>query len=215
MQRAISTNESEQMVIDELTRYKDIVGRIKVLETYSWSGGLLLKTINEDDRLQELHRKLRKMKSYMYLNKREQDIEAVAHAYLDRYPAGTRAQLNEVRQCHSMDPEDNKLLRELEDKIRKVIDARGNNTMDNMQDLIERISELQDLQLERDRIDSILAIMDERHKHLADLLRRHYIDGMLWDQAAQAMSISKTVFYRWRPQAIEKYAFLAGRKTRE
>lgn len=215
MQRAISMNESEQMVIDELTRYKDITGRIKVLETYSWSGGLLLKTINEDDRLQELHRKLRGMKSYMYLNKREQDIETVAHAYLTRYPAGTKAQLNEVRQCRSLDPEDEKLLRELEGKIRKVIEARGNNTLDNMQELLEQMSELQDLQLERDRIDSILSIMDGRHKHLADLLRYHYVDGMMWDEAAKALNITKNIFYKWRPIAIEKYAFLAGARGRE
>lgn len=204
----------EQRVISELQGYKDIVGRIKVLETYSWSGGILLKTISEDDRLQELHRKLRGMPSYMYLNKHEQEIETIAHAYLPRYPAGTRAQLNEVRHCEGNDLEDKQLLRELEGKIRKVIDARSNTQTDDMEELIERISELQDLQFERDRIDGILAIMDESHKHLSDLLRLHYIENIAWNQVVKVLNISKSVFYRWRPAAIQKYARLAGWENR-
>jgi type I site-specific restriction-modification system R (restriction) subunit len=199
-----------ELVIAELQRYKDIVGRIKVLETYSWSGGILLKTISEDDRLQELHKKLRGMKSYMYLSKHEQEIETTAHAYLTRYPAGTKAQLNLVRSCNGVDPEDENLLRELERKIRKVIDARGNSSEDNMEELIERISELQDLQAEKARIDNVLNIMELHHDHLSKLLRLRYTDGFKVDEVAAELSIVPRTYRRWHSRAIEQYAKLSG-----
>ncbi|MEB9892982.1 RNA polymerase subunit sigma-24, partial [Bacillus cereus] len=80
----------EQQVIEQLTGYRDIVGRLRVLETYSVGNGITVSRLNEDDHLQELHRKLRGLPSYMYLTAREQRLESIAHAYLTDYPAGTR-----------------------------------------------------------------------------------------------------------------------------
>ncbi|CAH8718460.1 hypothetical protein WDD9_005231 [Paenibacillus melissococcoides] len=93
----------EQQVIEQLTGYRDIVGRLRVLETYSVGNGITVSRLNEDDHLQELHRKLRGLPSYMYLTAREQRLESIAHAYLTDYPAGTRKQRQAVSECLSSD----------------------------------------------------------------------------------------------------------------
>jgi hypothetical protein len=85
----------EQMVIEQLREYKLISGRIKILEKTPIGYGLYLDTDNQDDKLQDLHRKLKNMPSHMYLNKSEQELESIAFAYLESYPLGVKAQSNE------------------------------------------------------------------------------------------------------------------------
>lgn len=74
-------------VIDQLSEYRQSLARIKVLSSYSVGAGITISRLNEDDHLQELHRKLRGRPSYMYLSKREQKLETAAHTHLTEYPS--------------------------------------------------------------------------------------------------------------------------------
>ncbi|MBW4838623.1 MAG: RNA polymerase subunit sigma-24 [Paenibacillaceae bacterium] len=205
---AAETSSVERRVIEQLMGYRDLAGRIRVLSSQSVGAGMTVSRISEDDQLQELHRKLRGMPSYMYLNKHEQKLEQTAHAYLTYYPVGTRAQKRAVPMC-GVDAEDDKLLREIREKIQKVIDSRGGCSTD-LDELLERVAELQDLQEEKAKIDQVLEILGESHSHLSELLRHYYLEGKSWREVINVMGISKSVFYRWKPVAIGKYAKLIG-----
>ncbi|MGG1601119.1 RNA polymerase subunit sigma-24, partial [Paenibacillus naphthalenovorans] len=148
----------EQKAIEQLSQYRQKLARLQVLSTYSVGSGITISRLNQDDQLQELHRRLRGLPSYMYLNKHEQELESVAHAYLTRYPAGTRAQLAAVP-TRGADEEDERLLRELRSKIKKVIAARGWE-MDDLDAVLERVAEYQDLKTEIERIDTVLAALE-------------------------------------------------------
>src|SRR5690606_15896642 len=122
----------------------------------------------------------RGLPTYMYLNGYEQKLETMAHAYLRRYPAGVRSQLDAIPKT-GVDPEEEKLLRELRAKIQKVIEARGYDIRDDIDAVLERVAELQDLQDEVARIDNVLAALERYRPEYAHLLRRKYIDGALWN----------------------------------
>lgn len=199
----------ENTAVDLLSQYPEKRARLEVLSTYSVGAGITVSRLNEDDHLQELHRKLRGMPSYMYLTKREQRLETVANAYLTRYPAGTKAQLACIPK-QGADDEDTKLLNELRSKIQKVIAARGWDVRDDIDQVLDRLAEYQDLKAEIERVDSALKALESYQPEYARLLRLHYIEGKSWNETAEAMSISKDVFYRWKRKALEKFARLAG-----
>lgn len=194
----------EQQVIEQLQSYKRLLGRIRILEKTPIGNGMLLTTICEDDKLQELHRLLRKMPSYMYLTKREQTLESVANAYLTDHPSGTRSQLHAVQQLNVMDEDDQKLLEELQGKIKKVIKARM-GTVDGYEAIIERISELQDLQQQRDQIDRTLEALGIYRPHYVKLLKLRYVEGIPVDEIIKELFISEKTYRRWRLNAIEEY----------
>ena len=200
---------NEQQAIELLSSYRQKQARLQVLSNYSVGAGITISRLNEDDHLQELHRKLRGLPSYMYLSKREQQLETVAHAYLERYPAGTRAQLAAVPR-EGADEEDERLLRELRVKIRKVIAARGWDVRDDIDEVLNRLAEYQDLKAEIDRVDTVLAALEQYKPDLARVLRLTYVEGKSWSAAAAEMSISTAAFYRRRRAALEKFAELAG-----
>ncbi|WP_217598054.1 RNA polymerase subunit sigma-24, partial [Cohnella sp. GbtcB17] len=133
--------------------------RIKILSEHNIGCGITVSRIGEDDQLQALHKRLRGMPSYMYLSGHEQRLEATAHAYLRRYPAGTRAQLHAVP-AGAMDEEDDQALKEVRRAIRKVIETRG-LYMDDVDEVLARLAELQDLQAEVKRIDNVLEALAE------------------------------------------------------
>jgi DNA-directed RNA polymerase specialized sigma24 family protein len=145
----------------------------------------------------------------MYLSKREQQLESVAHAYLERYPAGTRAQLAAVPR-EGADEEDAKLLQELRRKIRKVIAARGWDVRDDIDEVLDRLAEYQDLKAEIERIDTVLQALERYKPDLARVLRLTYVEGKSWSEAAAEMSISSAAYYRRKREALEKFAELAG-----
>jgi DNA-directed RNA polymerase specialized sigma24 family protein len=60
--------KQEQQVIAQLNAYKRLKARKKQLEGTSVGPGVRLSAVSEDDHLQELHRQLRKLPSYMYLD---------------------------------------------------------------------------------------------------------------------------------------------------
>ncbi|MGM1047616.1 MAG: RNA polymerase subunit sigma-24 [Bacillota bacterium] len=200
---------TEQHVIEQLSQYRQKKARIQALSTYSVGAGITVSRLNEDDQLQELHRKLRGLPSYMYLSKREQDLENVAHAYLTRYPAGVKSQKQAVP-AYVLDPDDTELLQEVRGKIQKVIEARGYDIRDGIEEIIERLTELQDLQAEVERIDTVMGALEQYKPDYAKLLRLHLIDGVAWDKAIRELSISKDVFYRWRKKALTEYEKLAN-----
>lgn len=148
------------------------------------------------------------MPSYLYLSKREQELETVAHIYLSRYPAGIKAQKRAVP-AHAPDPEDTQLLQELRRKIQKVIAARGYDVREGIDEIIERLTELQDLQAEVGQIDTVLQALESYRPEYARIIQRHLIDEVAWEEVAKEMSLSKSVFYRWRKKAIEEYEKLA------
>ncbi|NOJ73899.1 RNA polymerase subunit sigma-24 [Paenibacillus alvei] len=208
-----NTKAIEQRVIEQLTGYRDIVGRLRVLENYSVGNGITVSRLNQDDHLQELHAKLRRMPSYMYLSQKEQKLEAIAHAYLPSFPSGTKAQLRVVQNCQPVDDEDRKLLQELRRKIAKVIEART-GTPEGFEAILTQLAEYQDLLAEKQRIDSILAVMAEQNPQCEQLVRLHFIDGNVWTDVIKSMHISKSVFYRLRRAAVNNYAILAGWENR-
>lgn len=200
---------TEQQAIELLSQYRQKQARLQVLSTYSVGAGITISRLNEDDHLQELHRKLRGLPSYLYLSAKEQRLEATAHAYLERYPAGTRAQLAAVPR-EGADEEDERLLAELREKIRKVIAARGWDVRDDIDAVLDRLAEYQDLRAEIVRVDTVLAALEQYKPDLAKVLRLIYIEGKTWGEAASEMSISTAAFYRRRRAALEKFAELAG-----
>lgn len=199
----------EQQVIEQLTGYRDIVGRLRVLENYSVGNGITVSRLNEDDHLQELHAKLRRMPSYMYLSAKEQKLEATAHAYLERYPTGTKAQLRAVQDCEPMDNEDRKLLQELRRKIAKVIEART-GTPEGFEAILAQLAEYQDLLAEKQRIVAVLDVLGEQNSHLAKLLHLRYIEGMTVEEVAAELGIVRRTFNRWKSRALESYSKLSG-----
>lgn len=203
------SSEKEKSVINQLKRYKRIIGRIKILEKYPVGGGIYLSSMAQDDQLQELHRKLRQMPSYMYLNKHEQQLETVAHAYLTHYPLGTRSQLTEVRGLHGADAEDERKLRELQRKIEKVLEARL-GSYDGYEGIIARISEIQDLEQEKAQIDWALEVLEEYRPMYSRLLRLRYVDDKEPEEIMDTLGISSTTFYNWRQKAVSEYALLTG-----
>ncbi|WP_127491358.1 RNA polymerase subunit sigma-24 [Paenibacillus glycanilyticus] len=200
---------NEKDVIDQLSRYREMQARIQVLSTYSVGAGITVSRLNKDDQLQELHRKLRGLPTYMYLSGYEQKLEATAHAYLERYPAGIKSQLHVIRK-DSVDPEDRKLLEDLQQKIQKVVEARGYDVRDDLDLVLERVAELQDLLDEVTRIDNVLTALKNFRSEYEMLLRRKYIDGEPWNVVAIEMGLSKATFFRRQDKAVRKYIALAG-----
>lgn len=198
---------SEDIAIKQLTDYKRIAARIKVLENYSIGSGITVSRLNQDDQLQELHRRLRGMPSYMYLGKHEQQLEATAHAYLTKYPAGIKSQLAAVPRTGA-DEEDSELLRELRGKIQKVIAARGWE-MDDIDAVLERVAELQDLQAEVEQIDNVLEALEGYKPEYARLLRLRFIDGLNPVDTAKEFNVVRQTFHRWQHKALTEYVKLA------
>lgn len=199
----------EHNLIDQLSQYRQKLARIKVLSSHNVGAGITVSRLNEDDQLQELHRRLRGLPSYIYLSPQEQRLEQTAHAYLKHYPAGIRSQKAAIP-TRGADGEDDKLLRELRGKIQKIIEARGYDIRDDIDEILERLAELQDLQEEVKRIDTVMDALEQYKPGYAKLLRLHLIDGVSWDQAIKELNISKDVFYRWRKRALTEYEKLAN-----
>ena len=200
---------NEQQAIELLSQYRQKQARLQVLSSYSVGAGITISRLNEDDHLQELHRRLRGLPSYMYLSKREQQLETVAHAYLERYPAGTRAQLAAVPR-EGADEEDEKLLRELRVKIRKVIAARGWDVRDDIDEVLNRLAEYQDLRAEIDRVDTVLAALEQYKPDLARVLRLRYVEGLTQERSAVELGISIKTERRREKRAISEFVRLVS-----
>lgn len=199
----------EQQVIEQLSQYRQKKARIQALSTYSVGAGITVSRLNEDDQLQELHRRLRGLPSYMYLSGYEQKLESVAHAYMTRYPAGVKAQKQAVP-VNVLDPEDTELLQDLRRKIQKVIEARGYDIRNGIEEIMERLTELQDLQAEVNRIDTVLDALEEFKPNYAKLLRMRFVDGVDPGEAAREFNIVRQTFYKWQQKAIEEFCRLAS-----
>jgi hypothetical protein len=199
----------EQIVIDQLRGYKRIAARMKILEKQPAGYGMSIGSLYADDNLQALHTELRKMPSYMYLNAREQLIESTAHRYLTKYPYGVKAQHNEVRQLQGEDEEDEGHLRDLQRQIKKVIVART-GTADDYEAVLERISELQELEQRKQLIDHALDTLGEYKPQYCILLKLRYIDNVAIDEIVEKMNISSRSYERMRPEALKEFAKLNG-----
>ncbi|WP_246096561.1 ECF-type sigma factor [Paenibacillus sinopodophylli] len=194
----------EKQIIDQLSSYKRLKARKKQLEGTTVGPGVRLSSMSEDDQLQELHRQLRKLPSYLYLDEQEQRIEKAAHANLKKYPLGTRAQLNEVIKSRAAaSPEDEKLLRELEQKIEKVLESRsGSNGFEGYMGVIDKISELQDIDKELQSIDQALEALEGYEPDYARLLKLRFIEGKPTEFVASELGIVDRTFRRWKQKAL-------------
>ncbi|OPA76637.1 RNA polymerase subunit sigma-24 [Paenibacillus selenitireducens] len=197
----------EHHVIEQLSQYRQKLARIRVLSTYDIGSGITVSRLNGDDQLQELHRKLRCVPSYMYLSKREQKLETTAHAYLQRYPSGVKSQLAEIP-TQGTDGEDSKLLREIKQKIEKVIAARGWE-MNDLDAVLERLAEFQDLQAEVKRIDTVIEALETYKPDYVRLLRFVYLEDKSVQEALDGLGVSKTTFYDLKRKAQAEYVLLA------
>ncbi|MDQ0063552.1 ECF-type sigma factor [Paenibacillus harenae] len=196
----------EEIVLDLLSSYRRLTARMKQLEKTSVGPGIRLSAVSEDDKLQELHRELRKLSSCMYLDERELQIESAAHANLTKYPLGTRAQLKEVKRVReSASPEDEQLLKELESKIKKVLEARaGSSSSEGYRGVLDKISELQDLERRKREIDEALEALEEFEPQYAQLLKLRYIEGKQAEFVASELGIVDRTFRRWKQKAVQE-----------
>lgn len=201
------TTTREQQVIEQLSEYKAKQARLQALGTYKVGGGITISRLSEEDELQQLHRRLRGRPSYMYLSQKEQKLETMAHTYLDRYPAGTKAQLAEVPHV-GLYEEDDSLLQQLRDKISKVIDARSGCKSD-LDDVLERLAELQDLQAEIERVDQVMKLLKDYKPEYVELLKQAFVEGKSWTEVAEVMCLSKDGYYRMRGKALREFAKIA------
>lgn len=201
---------AEHQVIEQLSRYRQMQARIQVLSTYSIGSGITVSRLNQDDQLQDLHRRLRGLPSYMYLSRREMRLESIAHAYLGQtYPAGVKSQQKAIPGV-GYDDEDTLLLRELKSKIKKVIAARGWDIRDDIDTVLDRLAELQDLQDEVNRIDTVLAALEKYKPQFARLLRLHVVVGMTTEQVAEKIGVAERTIRRWKPLAINEFLKMSG-----
>ncbi|TCM93141.1 ECF sigma factor [Paenibacillus sp. BK033] len=200
----------EKEVIHQLNRYKQIQARIQVLDHYSIGAGLTVRRLNQDDKLQALHQRLRGMPSYAYLSKREQKLEATANAYLSKQATGLKRQLAEIPR-EAANEEDEQLLAELREKIKKVIAARGyDDTKNDFDAVLDRITELQVLQEELKQIDTVLQALECYKPNLSRLLRLRYVEGESVEETISLLGIVERTYKRWRKQAIEQYIILSA-----
>lgn len=195
--------DSEKKVLEQLKGYKRLCGRIKVLERHPVGMGFSVSSTGED-KLRELHERLKGKPSYVYLNKREQHLEATAHAYLTKYPLGTKAQLYEVKEKRGADSQDENDLKDLSRRIKKVIEARNGN-IEGYEGILQRLSELQDLYDERERVSSALESLADYKPEYALLLINRYVEGRSVTEVADMLSVSAKTFDRWRAKAVEEY----------
>lgn len=198
---------TEHEVIEQLSNYKRLQARLQVLSNYSVGAGITISRLNGDDQLQELHAKLRGLPTYMYLSKREQRLEAVAGAYLTKYPAGIKSQQRAIP-SQGLDDEDTKLLKELKFKIQKVLAARGYDIRDDIDAVLDRVAELQDIQAELAHIDNVLAAVERYRPKYAELLRLRYLDEWPVVKVCEGMGISESTYRRWHNKAAAEYARL-------
>lgn len=195
--------------LDNLKGYKRLLARIKLLEKYPIGNGMYLSSFPEDDKLQSLHKQLKDIPSYMYLSKHEQELETVAVAYLERYPVGTRSQLKEVNSLKVTDEADKKLFKELKRKMEKVIEART-GSYDGYDGVLKRLTELQDLQKQKETIEFSIDVLAEYKPDYAQLLRLRYIESKSVEEITILLDTSRRTFDRWLAKATEEYAILAA-----
>lgn len=198
---------NEYMAIEQLKGYKNLQVQIKMIEKYPIGNGMYLESTNDGDLLQDLHKTLRGIPSYMYLNSHEQKLESTVNSYLVNHPLGTKSQLHTVKNISVLDREDENRLRQLKKKIEKVIKAR-NGAIDDYESILKRISELQELQDQVDQINYVLNVLEGYKPKYAELLRLRYIEEKTTEEVADQMNISRRTLDRWRPKAIEEYASL-------
>lgn len=184
-----------------LCNYRQMQARILALATYSVGAGITVSRLNQDDQLQDLHRQLRGLPSYMYLTSQELALESTAHAYLGgKYPTGIKSQYRAFTGVGA-NIEDGQLLSELRSKIKRVIVARGWDMRDDIDVVLARLAELQDLQANVDRVNSILDALDGYKPDYARLLRLRYIDGLTAAQVAANLQVTDRTLSRWRTRA--------------
>ncbi|WP_375103783.1 DUF1492 domain-containing protein [Paenibacillus sp. RS8] len=199
---------TEQQVIEQLSSYRQKQARIQALGTYGVGSGIQISRLSEEDQLQQLHRRLRGLPSYMYLSKRDQELEATAHSYLTYYPAGVRAQRNAIPDIGAYE-EDDERLQKLRTKIAKVIDARGGCKYD-LDEVLDRLSELQDLQAEVKRMDHLLSLLEGYKPEYAKLLRLKYIQDMDVPETCKRLAVVEKTYYRWRKRALDEFSKLSS-----
>ncbi len=199
-----------QNEVEYLEQYRDMQARIKALATYPVGCGFTVSRLNQDDQLQDLHRRLRPLPTYMYLTEREQELETIARGHLRFYPAGLRAQLAAFSSDEDSDEPQDPELEKIRSMIKKVMDARTGKRSD-IDEVILRVAELQDLQAQVKRVEALLDAVETYNADYARALRLLYVDGLTAVRAAAVMNTTRQNFYRaFRTPALAKYIELSS-----
>ncbi|SDT25825.1 hypothetical protein SAMN05444162_3583 [Paenibacillaceae bacterium GAS479] len=199
----LNNKQVESLVHDAARRYRELKLQIKVLGNYSVGAGLTVSRLNQEDQLQDLHRRLRTMPSYMYLNKHEQKLETIAHAYIAKHPVGTKSQLAAIPR-KGYDLEDDRLLGELRGKLEKVIEARAGK-MGDYDSVLERMAKLQELQAEQEQLEEAMGLLEEQKEGYGRLVRLYYFERRTAEASAMSLCISRPTFFRWKPAAARMF----------
>jgi DNA-directed RNA polymerase specialized sigma24 family protein len=127
---------------------------------------------------------------------------------MTNYPAGVKAQYKAVP-VHVMDEDYSKLLQDVRQKIKKVIAARGYEVRDDIDAVIDRVTELQDLESDLQRLDFILDRLQDYKPKEASLLRLIYVEGLDLAEIADKLQVTEKTITRRRAVAEDSYIKLA------
>ena len=101
------------------------------------------------------------------------------------------------------------MFKELKRKIEKVIEART-GSYDGYDGVIKRLTELQDLQKQKETIEFSLEVLAEYQPDYAQLLRLRYIESKSVEEITIQLDTSRRTFDRWLAKANEEYTALAA-----
>lgn len=187
-------------VIERLKEYKQKAARIRVLSRYYNGSGVVSKPFQEDD---ELHRMHSKWRIESYLTAEEKQLVQTARDYIAGSPTGSRSQLDAVPKI-GVNEGDTCRLREIRDKIKRVM-AERQQSKNDMDTVLDRVVELQELQAELHRIDIALEELATYKPQYSKLLKLRYIEGLSVTEVSTQFAIVRKTFSRWKIAALKEF----------
>nr|WP_233167438.1 ECF-type sigma factor [Paenibacillus roseus] len=124
-----------------------------------------------------------------YLTEEDKQLVKTAREYLIGNPTGTFNQLAAVPKF-GIDSIDTQRLQELRKKVKRVI-ADRNQSKNDIDTVLDRVSELQELKAEMKRMDLALEALASIKSAYTEVLRLRYIEGLPVNEIAQKMFINR------------------------
>ncbi|SCW57267.1 Protein of unknown function [Paenibacillus tianmuensis] len=98
-------------------------------------------------------------------------------------------------------------LRSTEAKVKALLEGLL-GTSDGYQGILARITELQELERQKERMEHALDALDDLKHEYAQVLKLLYLDGNEPHDIACDLGISLSTFYGWRRKALKEYGIL-------
>lgn len=144
---------------------------------------------------------------------------------LAKYPLGNGLRLAElledrellelVRQARRVrlrdEADERQRLEDLQQDIAARMAARA-VTPEQAELAVQRLYELHQLEAQRAYMDQALDALASYGEKYSRLLRLLFVEDKSSQDAAAELQVSKTVFYEWRQQALEEFAYMIGEK---